>query len=133
MRYRPDIVNLSYKENDTEKVTERDQKKEEVLAQCFHSVFIREPGTEIPVRDIKTFKEPFDNIEITPDKVKRVLAKFKRDKTRGPDNIHQRVLKKTRKEISIVLAYILNTFIIAGNIPSDRKDAQIFARYKKGN
>ena len=96
MRNRPGIANLVYTDQNTEKMTETDQEKAEVLATYFHSVFTREPDTVIPKLKNKTFQEPLSNIIIKPDEVEKVLAKLKGDKTPGPDNIHPRLLKEIR-------------------------------------
>jgi len=115
----------------TEAVT--DQEKADALNCFFASVFTCEPdGPFEEMTYNKGIKYPMDDIEITVEEVKEKLDKLKVNKSPGPDMLHPRVLYELREEIVYPLVKIFNLSIKSKEIPSDWRNANITAIYKKG-
>ena len=111
-----DLVKI--RDNDGEPLTKNDGEKAEVLSEFFSSVFTREPDTNVPTLEPKSFNETLDTIMITKQEVKKKLDKVKIDKSQGPDDVHPRILRELGDEISEALAEIYNTSLTQGRQPN---------------
>ena len=105
-----DLVKIQ--DNDGETLTKNDGEKAEVLLEFFSSVFTREPDTNVPTLEPKSFNETLDAIMVTKQQVKNKLDKVKIDKSQGPDDVHPRT---------------------QGRLPNIWKKAQFTAIFKKGS
>ena len=110
-----------------------DEDKVEILNNFFASVLTVEPDSNLPFakpppKDIKYILE---DIEVTPDMVRRKLIHLKANKANGPDNISTNVLRKC-PDLDQPLTIIYNQSIQRGSMPQDWRDANITPLFKKG-
>ena len=75
----------------------------------------------------------FENINITKEKIEKVLQRLKINKSPGPDGIHPRIVKEMKEELLEPLHMIFTSSLEEGIVPEDWKMAHITAIYKKGN
>lgn len=61
------------------------------------------------------------------------MSKLNENKSQGPDQMHPRVLKELRKQISKPITDIFNKSLMDGKLPSNWKEANITAIFKKGS
>ena len=110
-----------------------DEDKAEILNNFFASVLTVEPDSNLPFakpppKDIKYILE---DIEVTPDMVRKKLIHLKANKANGPDNISTNVLRKC-PDLDQPLTIIYNQSIQRGSMPQDWRDANITPLFKKG-
>ena len=72
--------------------TKTDAEKAELLNKFFKSVFTTEDSGPVPEMPEYDFKEPRDDILITADGVRQLLAGLQPGKTAGPDGLLPRIL-----------------------------------------
>ena len=113
--------------------TKNDQEKANILQEFFSSVFTEEPPGDPPYFEKRKYDSELNDIQISPDLVKKKLLKIKVKKSPGPDKIHPRVLHETTPSITMPLTIIFNTSIHTKYLPSDWKEANVSVIYKKGN
>lgn len=125
------ISDLYKDEGRTEK-TRSDKEKAEILSKQFASVYIDEPdGESPPATPVEAPR--MQDIEITEDKIKKILLKLKRNKSPGPDGVHPRIIKELMNELLAPLKILYSTSLREGMVPEDWRTASITAIYKKGN
>ena len=109
-----------------------DADKAECLNQFFASVFTEENTSIIPkLADIDNITY-LETITVTEQKVKKLLAKLKTDKSPGPDGIHNKVIYEAREQLLYPLTEMFRTSIETGDIPPEWKMADIVPIFKKG-
>ncbi|KAG1701354.1 Ribosome biogenesis protein bop1-B [Nymphon striatum] len=81
--------------------TDKDKEKADILADFFQSVFVKEPGGDVPT--IPTYKvvHKMESLHITEETTNSKLEKLKIDKSPGIDEIHPRFLKETSTSIIV--------------------------------
>jgi len=72
------------------------------------------------------------NIVFSPDGILKLLRDLNTQKASGPDALPTRILKETAKEITPALALIFQHSYDTGHVPTDWKNANITAVFKKG-
>ncbi|KAG1681775.1 putative epidermal cell surface receptor [Nymphon striatum] len=84
--------------------TDKDKEKADILADFFQSVFVKEPGGDVPT--IPTYKvvHKMESLHITEETTNSKLEKLKIDKSPGIDEIHPRFLKETSTSINSSVA-----------------------------
>ncbi len=82
---------------------------------------------------IPDLQTPMKDIIITEEQVKKKLDKLNITKSPGPDNMHPRVLKELRHEISKPLSIIMMKSLQEGTLPSSWKTAHVTPIFKKGS
>ena len=107
-----------------------DADKAECLNQFFASVFTEE-NTSIILADIDNITY-LETITVTEQKVKKLLAKLKTNKSPGPDGIHNKVIYEAREQLLYPLTEMFRTSIETGDIPPEWKMADIVPIFKKG-
>ena len=110
-----------------------DQEKANILQKFFSSVFTEESPGDLPHFEKRKYDSELNDLLITTDMVKKKLLKIKVNKSPGPDQIHPRVLHETTSSIIEPLTIIFNTSIQTKKLPSEWKEANVSAIYKKGN
>ena len=88
---------------DNQPITD-DQGKEEVLGKQFHRVFTKDDG-QVPTHSSSNF-QAMPEIDITDEGILNLLNNLDVSKAAGPDNIPNRILKLTAKQIAPVLQFI---------------------------
>ena len=72
-------------------------------------------------------------LEITEEKVSKVLNKLKPDKTPGPDGHHPKFFKNLANSLCKPLCLIFRYSLTTNSLPDIWKTARITAIFKKGN
>ncbi len=109
-----------------------DQEKANILSEQFATVFVKEPEGSTPsaiTREVPSM----NHIEITHDKIRKVIQKLKKNKSPGPDGIHPRVIKELMETLLEPLRIIYTSSLEEGVVPEDWKIAHITAIFKKDN
>ena len=109
-----------------------DRGTSELLNLFFVSVFTEEDKHDIPSMQDKPFQKPLEDIEISEAKVKKLLQKFKLNKSQGPDEIHNEVLYEIKQEIVKPLADLFRGSLDSGVLPKEWKVANLTTIFKKG-
>ena len=125
---KPGITEIDY---NGVRITE-DADKAECLNQFFASVFTEENTSIIPKLaniDNITYLE---TLTVTEQKVKKLLAKLKTDKSPGPDGIHNKVIYEGREQLLYPLTELFRRSIETGDIPPEWKMADVVPIFKKG-
>ena len=109
-----------------------DEDKAEILNNFFAPVLTDEPDSDLlfarpPPKDIKHILE---DIEVTPDTVRKKLTHLKANKANGPDDISINVLRRC-PDLDQPLTIICNQSIQSGSMPQDWRDANITPLFKK--
>lgn len=105
-----------------------------IFARQFTQQYVTEPDNNIPeIEGLQRAQNSFVSINITQDKVKKVLMNLKNDSAPGPDQISSYFLKNTASVVSQPLAEIMQTSLELGILPKDWKMASVTPIYKKGN
>ena len=73
------------------------------------------------------------NIHITVEEVRKILVSLNISKANGPDNISNRLLKKTADSIAKPLAKLFNKSLSLGKFPTLWKDANVTPVFKKND
>lgn len=128
---KPNISEL-YKNNEKTIMTEGNKDKACVLSDQFSRMFIEEPEGDTPTAAPRNGRD-IDSINITKEKINKVLQRLKINKSPGPDGIHPRVVKEMREELLEPLRILFNSSLEEGIVPEDWKNAHITAIFKKGN
>ena len=114
-------------------LTESDKEKADVINNFFSTVFTQENTTNIPVLEEHNNNIYLSDIILTQEAVKLKLNKLDPNKAMGPDKIPAIILKELSQELSLPLVYIFNKSLSEGRVPSDWKNAEVTAIFKKGN
>lgn len=124
---------ISALEDTDKKLVTNDYDNANLLNVYFSSVFVNEPidnffdNNKIELTDVI-----LDRIVVTETEVFTVIDKLGMSKAPGPDGIHACVLKNCNSIISKILTYLFNRSLIEGKLPSQWKDANVKALFKKG-
>ena len=109
-----------------------DIEKANILQSQFKSVFVKEPGGEIPKTTIKS-RSLSNDLNITDEMVKNKLLKLNTRKSFGPDEIHPRLVKELTDHIARPIASFFNQTLADGVLPRDWEKALVSAIYKNGS
>ena len=104
--------------------------KANICNKQFESAFTRETDSEIPSKG--TSFTAMVEITVDPKGVLKLLNGLKVHKTPGPDGLSARVLKECSSGIAPILAYFYNESLAQGNVPDDRRQANVAPVFKKG-
>ena len=110
----------------------------DTLLNFFQSVFQSEtygPLTQECFQASKTLTSAMSKLVISPDKVGKLLANLKENKSMGPDKLHPKLLKLLAGNSSFVsaLTLLLNKCIDQETIPAVWKSAVVVPIHKKGS
>ena len=99
--------------------TKSDEEKAHVLGEFFLSVYTKEPTGEIPKLDDRLTTGVLENVDITNDRVQKILEKLKTNKSPGVDGLHPRVLNELNDEITETLADVMRTSLQTSVLSED--------------
>ena len=126
-------VNQQLPELFTEEGTAKsDQDKADALNSFFASVFVQEPPGIVPSLDVRT-TATLQDVSFTVEKIMKKLKNLKIAKSPGPDKIHPRALKECAEAVSIPLHEIFKSSFDQSIVPTDWKQAEVCAIFKKGS
>ena len=116
-----------------ESVTD-DYGKAQLLNNYFASVFTVEKDGDIPSidRDL-SHVEIIENIQVSEQKMVKHLLNLNISKAAGPDGLNCRVLKELANEIAPALKLLFDKSMQEGTLPSQWKQANVVALFKKGS
>ena len=118
---------------DTNKMTESDTDKADVLLDHFSSVFTEEPTGPIPEPNKQRYTSPLNTMHITEDKVLKKLKAIQIAKSPGPDKLHPKLIRELADVLAKPLSIIYNTSLRMRSLPSQWKTANVSAIFKKGD
>lgn len=114
-------------------LTKDDKEKAERLGEFFSSVFTREPDNiEMPEIEMKQIPG-MPTVVITEERILKFLRNLKIDKSPGPDSINARILKEAGYIMALPLKVLFETSLESAELPSDWRNANITAIFKKGD
>lgn len=108
------------------------KEKAEILLQQFKSVFTKTTDNKLPKTKIQA-KNIIQQIKIDQKGLEKLLSQINPQKSSGPDNIPNRILKECAKHLAPILTTILQTSLDTGELPKDWRDANISSIFKKGD
>lgn len=124
---------ISHLKRSDESYTENDYEKAEELNKFFHSVFVEEDLSNVPVMEDRSNGNSLSDLEISEKEVLNLLEKLNVNKSTGPDLLHPRVLKELKNSIVKPLTTIFTESINHGVLPDDWKIGDVKALFKKGS
>ena len=104
-----------------------------LLNDFFVSVLTKENLDNMPVPENKNNNTFLSDIIITSRAVQDKLLKLDPHKATGPDKIPTSLLKNLAAELSTPLTILFNKSLSEGYVPSQWKEAEVIAIFKKGN
>ena len=114
-------------------IISEEEGKATILNNYFSSVYTREKIDDLPNIENKIPQEKFCmDIEVSAEEVEKKLRQLDPHKAQGPDKIPSILLKELSKELSIPYAILFNKSLQTGQLPSDWKEAEVTAIFKKG-
>ena len=120
-------------DNIKSETTDDDNKKAQIFADYFSSVFTKEPEGNIPMLQNKIITKEMMDLEVRNEDIIKQIKKLKPNKSPGPDGIHHKFIKNIGESISEPLCLIFNKSLEQKKIPDPWKQAKICAIFKKGN
>ena len=108
------------------------QSKANILNEQFCSVFTKEDGSTIPDKGPSNINT-MNDITVTENGVFKLLKNLNTNKAAGPDEIRTKILQITAAELSPILTRIFQFSLDTGEVPQDKRDANIVPLYKKGD
>ena len=72
------------------------------------------------------------DVELSEDKVDKLISNIKPSKSQGPDNFHPKLIKETANELKKPLTTIFKKSVDEGRIPEKWKKANVISIFKKG-
>ena len=106
-----------------------------LLANFFATTFTNEPMGPLEEKCYKTCDSFIEDLDITPELVKKHLSKLDQSKSMGPDGIHPKLLANLAPNIEFVQAVTLlfQKNYSSGKMPFQWKTANVTALHKKGS
>ncbi|MES9881006.1 MAG: reverse transcriptase domain-containing protein, partial [Sedimenticola sp.] len=113
--------------------TTNDEEIAQILNRCFSDVFVIDRDGEPPNFEPRQPDNNLGNIDITNEKVTKVIQQLKASKSAGPDNFHPKLFKETVEKISIPLTLMFQKSLNEGELPISWKIANVTPIFKSGN
>ncbi|MES9905973.1 MAG: reverse transcriptase family protein [Sedimenticola sp.] len=120
-------------ETKTGNKTSNDQEIAECLNDCFSSVFVKDREGANPNFEVKQPDHELVDIDITEEKITKIINQLKPSKSAGPDNFHPRLFKGTLDSIKKPLELLYKKSISEGEVPEAWKIANVTPIYKSGS
>ena len=102
----------------------------EALNTQYHSVFTPEDDTPISA-SLEDNYPSMPKINVTNNRVEKLLKNIDASKATGPDEISARILKEFAPQLSPLLTNIFNKSIQEGEVPKDWRQANVIPYLKK--
>ena len=133
MKTRANISPLLENPEDPDSLKYTDAEKAEILQRQFCSVFVREPGGEIPKINSATVKTTMNEPTITEKVVADEIKLINKNKSCGPDAIEVMMLHELIDFVAKPITALLKMSFTSGILPQDWLTATVTPVYKKGN
>ncbi len=118
----------------TRELVETGEDMSQMMNEYFLSVFTQENITTIPQR-VQVYEgeenDKLRDVIITRQVVQDEISRFKKSKSRGPDEVFPRVLKECKDVLSDPLADIFKMSVNSGYVPNQWKVANVTPIFKK--
>ena len=114
-------------------LTTSDQETANLLNDYFASVFEIEGDDPIPAFDDRQYDQPLTSINVTNEKIVKVINELKANKSQGPDDFHPKLIKETVNKIKEPLCKIFDKSLQEGVLPDDWKKANVTPIFKSGD
>ncbi len=95
-----------------------DRAKANILAEFYSSVFTDEPRGPIPEFEKRNCQTKMPFIEVTEERIEKLLKDVNPNKTPGINNIHPRILRELATELKEPMCKIFRKSLEDGKIPS---------------
>ena len=82
--------------------------------------------------DINWSHDHFNDIDFSPEKIRRILRNTNSNKAHGPDDIHGQVHKNCDKTLAVPLSIIFKLSYNSGTLPREWNLANVVPVHKKG-
>jgi len=112
-------------------ITLTDKETANTLNTYFLTVFTRENPDDTPRFAMRT-EEICETIQITEEKIDKLLNDIKTSKSPGPDNIHPILLKECAEHLKIPITEICKISMKEGKVPYQWKEANVTPIFKAG-
>ena len=93
-----------------------DQETANVLNKYFASLFEKEDN-QLPDFPEQEYTTELLDVQISEDKVDKLISNIKPSKSQGPDNFHTKLIKETADELKKPLTIIFKKSVDEGRIP----------------
>jgi hypothetical protein len=113
------------------RLTVSDQETATQFNNFFASVFVAECDNNFPLLQTKT-NSKLDALEVTDDKIKKILISLPNSHSAGPDGIPNALLSNAGHSLIPVLTRFLRSLFVTGTLPSDWRLANVIPIFKKG-
>ena len=123
----PDLVN-----ENNEKISD-DADKADLLNKFFCSVFTNENLNHIPEPTPKIENDCLDTVEISKEKVEKLLAALDPGKSEGADGMNPKILKELSHQLAEPMTMIFRKSLDEGTLPEQWKSANVTPLFKKGD
>ena len=108
-------------------LTSDNQEKANIQNSFFASVFENESAGDLPEFQDRQFAERLCSTNITIDRISKAIDKINGSKSKGPDNIHPKLIKECKKSMLLPLKIIFTKYFEEGKIPHSWKVGHISA------
>ena len=105
----------------------------ETLKTCYEAIFSNEGPESFPTILDKHFSTTLDDVQVTPDEVRKELRTTKPYSSMGLDQVHPRILKEAADSIMAPLCNIFNESLRSGVVPNQWRQASVCPIYKGGD
>ena len=122
-----------YTNNDKTATTANNQEKAAILNNFFASVFTSEPQGDVPTPTDRHYREALTTVEFDEEAIAKKLKSLDPSKSKGPDNIHPRVLKELHAQLAKPFKALFQKSMHSGQIPAEWQMANVTAIHKKGD
>ncbi len=94
------------------------------------TVFTDEDNTNIPEFTSRNVTDKCDTLRVTIEQTSKCISEIKPSKAQGPDNIHPKVIKECKEQLSAPLTQIFNKSLHESKLPDIWKTANVTSIYK---
>ena len=122
---------VSRLKNAENELSKSNQETADILNEFFASVFEVESEEPLPEFQQRPYENQLSSIVITEEKNDKIISNLNAAKSRGPYNIHPKLLKETKSVITKPLKILFQKSVNEGKLPEVWKLANVTPIFKK--